>query len=345
MASRGRLLIAAALVLQGCTHPARTLTPVPWADPRNFSWTTDTLPPPAGGALVMRSIWGSSASDVYVAGQSDPPGAPLYHFDGAAWRPVALPAGGGGTVALTQVYGFSATDIVAVGGVTSASGERSLILHFDGTAWTPMSTPGGGRINAVWGLPGGEMWAAGAPGTMFHYMSLVWLPAIIPDSSTCVSMTGISPGDVYALMAGHGGGAPDTAYHALWHWNGGVWSVADSLVQAPGRADRFGTRAVWSLLAVLYTVGEGLFVREETGWRVLVPPPGSGSLNAVNGAVNSSLFLVGDGSVVVQVGPTDSYRYPLFTDPSINFTGAWTNQREAFIVGSDGRATYVLHGR
>jgi len=44
-------------------------------------------------------------------------------------------------------------------------------------------------------------------------------------------------------------------------------------------------------------------------------------------------------------GPTDFYRYALFTDPSTSFTGAWTNQREAFIVGNDGRATYILHGK
>ncbi|HTO94788.1 MAG TPA: hypothetical protein VMM80_10430 [Bacteroidota bacterium] len=293
----------------------------------------------------MRSIWGSSASDVYVGGHADPPGSPLYHFDGARWLPVALTSVGGGTVEISQVFGFSAMDIVAVGGIMSGPGETSLILHFDGNSWSAMSTPPGGKLNAVWGVPAGEMWAAGAPGTMFHYMSLVWLSALVPDSSTCSSIAGISNDDVYALMVGRGRGPADTVYHALWHWNGGVWAVADTFDQAPGRPDRFGTRSVWSLLAVLYTVGDGLFVKDASGWNTLVPAPGDGSFNAVNGAVNSSLFLVGDRSALFQVGPTDFYRYSRFTDPSISFTGAWTNQREAFIVGNDGRATYILHGK
>ena len=293
----------------------------------------------------MRSIWGSSASDVYVAGWADPPGAPLYHYDGAHWSAVPPGVTGGGAVDLSQVFGFSASDIFAVGGVTSGSGERSLILHFDGATWGAMTTPAGGKLNAVWGVPGVEMWAAGVRGSMFHYMSLVWQPAIVPDSSTCVSMAGSSANDVYALTVGHGRGSADTSSHALWHWNGATWAVAESLDTGPGHGDRFGTRSVWSLLAVLYTVGDGLYARDDSGWKLLVAAPGTVTLNAVYGAVNSSLFLVGDASTVIQVGPSDSYRYTQFTDPAINYTGAWTNQREAFIVGNDGRATYILHGK
>ena len=113
----------------------------------------------------------------------------------------------------------------------------------------------------------------------------------------------------------------------------------------PGRQDRFGTRAVWSLLAVVYTVGDGLYRKNLSAWNMLIPSSGSGDLSAVNGAVNSSLFVVGDGSAVFQVGPSDFYRYPAMTDPGVKYTGVWTNGREAFIVGSDGKKTYVLHGK
>jgi len=321
------------------------VTPLPWADPRNFTWTTDTLVSPSGGNLVMKSIWGSSASDVYAAGQADPPGSPLYHFDGTSWRPVALPSPPGGSMELAQVFGYSGTDIVAVGGVPSPGGEGPLVLHYDGALWSVMNTPPGGKLNAVWGSAPGEMWVAGASGTMFHYTAFVWLPAIVPDSATCLSLAGISTDDIYALVQGRGRGGADSSFHALWHWNGGLWAVADSLEHTAGRADRFGTQAVWSLLAIVFTVGEGLFMRDGSGWKTLVSPPGNGYLHAVNGAVASSLFLVGDGSVVIHVGATDYYRYPQFTSPSISLTGAWTNQREAFIVGSDGHRSYVLHGK
>ncbi|HTY57668.1 MAG TPA: hypothetical protein VMF59_02585 [Bacteroidota bacterium] len=336
--------LIAALLGPACNHPARTITPVPGADPRNFSWAVDTISSPAG-AVVMKSIWGSSTSDVYVVGHADPPGHAMYHYDGSRWQgvPLTVPEGGKitGVIGLAQVFGFISTDIVAVG----AKAGLSLVIHFDGNSWSEMGVPAGGALNAVWGMYNGEMWAAGAPGTIYHYIGLAWQNEIFPDSVTFSSLSGIAEDNVYGLSTGRGPGGRDTAFHALWHWNGGVWSMADTLSHVAGRQDRFGTRSVWSLLAVVYTAGDGLYRKDQSAWDVLVPPSGSGLINAVGGTVNSALFAVGDGSAAYQVSPSDFFKYPAFTGPSVNYTGVWTNGREAFIVGSDGVKTYILRGK
>ncbi len=343
-----------ALSIPGCNHPARTITPVAYATPRDFAWSVDTIFSPAG-AVVMKSIWGSSASDVYVVGRADAPGASMYHFDGSLWRSVPLTASEGGGIAgkidLSQVFGFTQTDIIAVGGRTggaapSGTSMSSLVIRFNGSAWSEMSVPpGGGMLYAVWGVYNGEMWAAGSPGTIYRYIGLAWQYALFPDSVVYNSLYGIDENDVYALTTGRSPGSRDTSFHALWHWNGGVWSIADSLSHVGGRQDRFGTRSVWSLLAVVYTVGDCLYRRDAPVWNVLVPPPGSGPFNAMDGTVNSSLFVVGEGNTAYQVGPSDFYRYPPLTNSAVTYTGVWTNDRETFIVGNDGVRTYILHGK
>jgi hypothetical protein len=189
------------------------------------------------------------------------------------------------------------------------------------------------------------MWAAGDSGTLMQFISLTWIPATPAPTGSFTAVGGVSSNDVYALSSRPDAGVPDTTFRYLWHWNGGVWSIADSFPQVAGHLDRFGTRSVWSLLAVTYTGGQGLFRRDGSSWDMLVPAAGSGYLNAVYGTVNSSLFAVGDGSGVFHVNPAGWYRYPQFADAAINYDGVWTDGREVFVVGNDGRQTYILHGK
>ena len=343
-------LLLLPLILEACNHPAQTLTPVLEADPRNFAWTIDTIALPGSPATLMRSIWGASSRDVYIAGHNDLPGGTMFHFDGASWHAVNLTAAEGGpvpgTIDLSQVTGFSGSEIFAVGG-RSASGTSaaSLVIHFDGNAWSEMQVPPGGMLRGIWGLYHSEMWAAGVSGTLIRYTGLTWIPAQISDTTSFTAISGVSAGDVYALSSRSDAGVHDTTFRYLWHWNGGVWSIADSFPQVAGHADRFGTRSVWSLLAITYTSGQGVFTREGSAWDRIVPGAGSGYFNAVYGTVSSSLFVVGDGSAVFHLDPAGSYRFAQFADPAINYHGVWTDGREVFVVGNDGRKTYILHGK
>jgi hypothetical protein len=314
----------------------------------------DTISMPGSPATLMKSIWGSSARDVYIAGHNDSPGGTMFHYDGTSWHSVSLTASEGGTIQgtidLSQVLGFSGSDIFAVGGKTTSAAPpgtsaSSLVIHFDGKAWSEMQVPPGRMLRGIWGSNDGELWAAGDSGTLIQFISLTWIPATLAYTGSFTAIGGVSTGDVYALSYRLDAGVHDTTFRSLWHWNGGVWSIADSFPQVAGHVDRFGTRSVWSLQAITYTTGQGLFKRDGSSWDLLVPGAGSGFLNAVYGTVNSSLFAVGDGSSVFHINPADWYRYPQFADPAINYDGVWTNEREVFVVGNDGRKTYLLHGK
>ncbi|MBI3179554.1 MAG: hypothetical protein HYZ27_07815, partial [Deltaproteobacteria bacterium] len=97
---------------------AGTLAPVP-----GVSELSDS-------GYVLRSIWGSSASDVWAVGSS----GLAYHFDGGAWARVDVGAGDAG---LNGVWGSSAADVFVVG-------EQGFATHFDGVGWTRESLPDGG---------------------------------------------------------------------------------------------------------------------------------------------------------------------------------------------------------
>ncbi len=342
------------IVCLACNHPAQYLPPILEADPRNFAWTIDTIALPGSPATLMKSIWGSSVRDVYIVGHNDLPAGTMFHYDGSSWHPVNLTASEGGTIQgaidLSQVFGFSAIGIFASGGKTSPGSPPgmpagSLVIHFDGKFWSEMQVPAGGMLRGIWGTYNGEMWAAGVSGTLIQFIALTWLPATFADTSSFAAIGGVSADDVYALSYRSDGGIHDTTFRYLWHWNGGVWSIVDSFPQVAGHTDRFGTRSVWSLLAVTYTCGQGMFKRDGSAWDLIVPGAPGGYLNAVYGTANNSLFVVGDGSLVYHVNPAGWYRFPSFADPAVNYYGVWTDGREVFIVGNDGRKTYVLHGK
>jgi hypothetical protein len=343
-------MAALPLIAPACNHPARYLPPIPESDPRNFAWTIDTIALPGSPATLMKSIWGASVRDVYVAGHNDLSGGTMFHYDGTGWRPVNLTVaeGGGiqGQIDLSQVIGFTGIDVFAVGGKTTAgSPEASLVIHFNGTSWSEMQVPAGGMLQGVWGMYNSEMWAVGVLGTLIRYTGLTWVQSVPVGTSTFNAVGGVDAVDVYALSSGTGTGVHDTTFRNLWHWNGGVWSVVDSFPQVSGQPARFGVRTVWSLLAITYTSGEGFFRRDGTGWDLIVPATGSGYLNGVYGTVSNSLFVVGDGGAMFHVGAEDWYRYPPLAGTAVNFQGVWTDGREAFVVGNDGIRSYVLHGK
>jgi hypothetical protein len=346
-------LLCLLLIVPACTRPLHIIPPVPQPDPRNFTWTIDTIALPGSPATLMKSIWGSSPGDVYVVGHNDLPGGVMFHYDGTAWRRVILASSEGGpiqgSIDLSQVIGFTPEDLFAVGGKIPAGGGTlpgSLVVHFDGTSWSEMPVPPGGMLLGIWGLYNSDMWAAGASGTLIRYSTgLTWVQSVPADTGAFTSVGGVDAEDVYALSSRTDTGVHDTTFRNLWHWNGGVWSVVDSFPQVSEEPSRFGVRSVWSLLAITYTSGKGFFKRVGTGWDLIVPAPATGYLNAAYGIANNSLFVVGDAGALYNVDPPGWFRYPPIAGTAVNFYGVWTNGWEVFVVGNDGIRSYVLHGK
>jgi len=160
-------------------------------------------------ASALLSIWGSSASDVWIVGADDGAGPVVLHFDGSAWSRIdtgstgdlwwvwgdgagtIFLSGAGGRViehdvaggtftehdaadpnlTLFGLWGTSATDVWTVGGDVSGS-RNGAMIHYDGTTWTEVGQPEGKTNRSafkVWGTASDDVWFVGTGALISHW--------------------------------------------------------------------------------------------------------------------------------------------------------------------------------
>jgi alpha-tubulin suppressor-like RCC1 family protein len=218
------------------------------AGPVSSPWRVAGSPPNPGGVAGLKDVFftsvsAASASDAWAVGSSDalsPSSRPLAeHWDGRRWSTAAVPLPAGATGAqLAGVDEVTSGNVWAVGNVTRAGGERTLIEHWDGTSWSVVPSPnprtGFGafdELKAVAGSSAGDLWAVGeySDGQNFnaflfeHWNGTAWSrvrePAALHPSDFGEAVTVLSPTDAWAV----GETGLRTATVSA-HWNGQRWS-------------------------------------------------------------------------------------------------------------------------
>ncbi|MCF7805710.1 MAG: hypothetical protein K9N46_14800 [Candidatus Marinimicrobia bacterium] len=95
---------------------------------RDYIWTVDTLETPFN---TVRTVWGSSPTDVWAVGPGGSRKNRLWHYDGTGWtvynKEEIWCAG-------QTLHGFSADDIW-MGGQAGWLSEGAGIWHYDGSEW------------------------------------------------------------------------------------------------------------------------------------------------------------------------------------------------------------------
>jgi hypothetical protein len=159
----------------------------------------------------------------------------------------------------------------------------------NGRLWTPLATPTTRDLLAVYGVPGGSVWAVGAGGVVLRHDGTLW--AAIPSgpdggvSADLRAVWGSADHDVWA--AGTGG--------TLLHWDGRVWTRASEEAA-------FSLNAVWGRAADdVWAAGTGgtLLHYDGSAWRAEF----SGTSQALNALWGSSrqLWAVGEhGTLLVK---------------------------------------------
>lgn len=120
------------------------------------AWTADT----SNTTAELRGIFGTSATDVWVVGDSV-----VLHFDGNGWSPAAdgVPTG----VSLRAVGGLPAGPVWAVGNAWT-------VVRRDAAAWVveptgvPVDDLAADTLQAIWGASLGDVYAGGAGQTILH---------------------------------------------------------------------------------------------------------------------------------------------------------------------------------
>jgi len=338
--------IALAIVFLQCGCKNSPVEP-PIKDPREYTWTVDTLAYPGSFQTLMEDIWASSPTDVYAVGHNDGAFGKMYHYDGRQWKPVDLAFG---AISLAAIYGFSAQNIIVVGSRLYLNRtpppnilDSALIIQFDGKSWREMQRITAREVRSVWGRSPSDVYAGTADGKVLHFNGQTWtvenLPVEFQVLAVCGDQTKLFATGVSAI-----GGLSDSAYMLLNE--GAGWRILDRQHEYDIGVARFG----WSCL---YSPGENIFYGATWGisqwengswYRILYSAT---ALVGMNGSAADNIFVVG-GRIVYHWNGNDWKQLDILTGivpNGVTLTGVWTDGREAFLVGHDGAITYVLHGK
>jgi hypothetical protein len=284
----------------------RLVNVLPWlflcacaTDEKSAQWQMAASEPAA-----LLSVWGTSASDVWVVGgRSQLAGAPtLLHYDGTAWTRIDSGQRG---IDLWWVFGFEGGDVFF-------SGTGGTILRYRDATFEAMATPRSGKIFGMWGATPDDLWAVGSgdngAGIVWHYDGTAWQEAVTPPGlpPLVFKVHGQRSDDVWISCAGgltlHWDGAallpaatgttsslfsivtiPDvvigvggyTGLGEIVERTADGWTAQPSLIPVAWRGVAASTEHV-------YAVGEAGAVAERlaSGWRLVERPPTQNNFHA-----------------------------------------------------------------
>lgn len=320
--------------------------------------------PPFGEGL--RSIWGSSSTDIWVVGDIS---GPVFHYNGHFFG--AAPSGLNGQGYFSEVWGSGPDDVYALAGLDNSWN----LVHWNGGAWKEvldvlLVTTGTDLVGGLWGSGRGNLWAVGGRGRIFHYNGTV---GKTENGNTSVFLTGIwgtGPDNIWVVgdrgtilhrdssqtwstatsntganLSAVWGTGPDNVFAVgnqgvILRWQGSAWAVTPSGSAA-------GLRALWGSGAdQIFAGGEGgtMLRWDGASWR----PSPSGTTKSINGLWGTSSTNVwavaADNTVLRWDGITWTVAVPILAPDLADVWGSGPN--DIFAVGAEagpGGAGAILH--
>jgi cysteine-rich repeat protein len=122
---------------------------------------------PSGTTLLLNSVWGSSASNVFAVGDE----GTILRFDGNSWTSFPSPT----TDHLRSVWVSDAGDVFVLSGGTASQASR--IWHRVESEWRLMPIPQDTEgLQKLRGTAPDDIFAVGTSGQVWHYDGVAWAP-------------------------------------------------------------------------------------------------------------------------------------------------------------------------
>jgi len=217
------------------------------------SWTSATVPVPAGQQAVLNAVDDLGPSNAWAVGTSfgggvgaTPAGVTLIeHWNGTSWSivPSPNPAAGvsGDTDVLNAISGTGPSDLwVAGSDLNEATDTISLLFeHWNGTAWTAVASPtpeGSAEFaSGITAISPTNVWAVGTDETdgltdvSAHWNGHAWSIVPTPEITSAHdqnALTGVSsdgPSNVWASGFADNVDGQNLRVPFVLHWNGTRW--------------------------------------------------------------------------------------------------------------------------
>jgi hypothetical protein len=240
------------------------------------TWKSIPLPATiahAGLPFGGRPLWGTSPSDLFVAGSTSSGGSGIWHYDGVNWQEQAH-----SDAYVSKLWGFSSTDVYG-------GSSTGVLLHYDGSNWSSVTGP----------LP--DVWAVASQpptcydcqietGVVLHFDGEAWTVVFSQHADSYHSIWAISPNDVWAV-------GDDMEEACVVHYDGSRWQRTVPVTSA---VTTYGLVDVWgSSSRDVYAINQqGLYHYDGTAWSKLSDVGGT----HVWGTSRQNVFILRENEVL-----------------------------------------------
>lgn len=348
-----RLIIVLCIFAFICSCQKSTDPLVSVNDPRNYTWTVDTLYFPNSIQTMMSEIWASSSKDVYVIGHCDNSSGHLFHFDGVSWINIGLGGSDGGPIHapfnINDINGLSENDIYIVGNKRPSGDRQSLIVHYNGTEWEEIVVPAMGELTSVWGSSPDDIWAGGNHGTLFHYNGTEWKVKDLPHSGYSDLEVSLNVKEIYGYSSDHIYFYSYSVFpygRILYH----TFSYENRIIALQDSVWGNSTNELWqSPEGNMYkATTSGIYKEDNKNWEKI----SDNKTYAIHGTCDKNIFAVCqsmDGFILLHFNGIDWYVFEELQREDVFYRDVFTIDNEVFVVGYTSGAwpskTIVWHGK
>lgn len=268
-----------------------------------MKWTQSTVSQ-FGTFEQVNSIWGASASDIWIGGTNG--STSLQHWNGSSWSQYP---GVFATEDVLALWGSGSTNVYAVGGTK--------IQQWNGTSWAGVTSGTTNSLLSVWGSSSTDVYAGGFAGTLVHSTG---------GAFSAVSSTGIGNEYVAAIW----GTSSSNVYVGatnLYQYNGSTWSTVSAGIS--------NVYAIWgSSASDVWVGGAGgnLVHYNGTSWSSPITL-GSTDVSGIWGTSSTDVYMVNRGGEVWHYNGTSWVKYSI---AGTALLGVWGSGRtDVWTVGTD----------
>lgn len=334
-------------------------------NPREFTWTADTLFYPGSSQTEMDDIWASSPRNIYLCGHNSAFMATLWHYQGAEWNRVDLFSHiESGPHILNEIHGFPgpenygvwvAGERVVPTDEGQLRGRKTMILYNDGQTWQEMDIKLDGRILSVHGDRFDNVWFGGDNGRVFHWDGTNWTSDVISISGFEgleyeINKVRVFEGETFLQVR-----VEDDANHRITYFfmRGiiGGWEILDEMQTQIGNTTyHWGRSEIYSTdWGSIYSC-HWQFYEWTNQWDLLIDESNfRSSIDDIMGSSSTSIFLVGWGGLATHWNGVNLVTISVLDDVNMTYKGVWCFKDEAFIFGykntGDGEKTIIYHGQ